>query len=687
MKAIAEYFRDLAADDRYFGAEPPTPDAEMLARIAEREIARRVEAHDADGRIHLRAADAEDTTPRDSAAMLPDGTDAAPRAADSSAMSLARDMAERVQTDDDTADDWTDPAPRRAAPASGTAESVADKLRRIRAVANPVSTAFAGGYSEDEHAQDFLAETAAELDEALAEDDAAELRDAPEVPAEDEAATDLRDDDEAEDEAAQADDSAPDDREDESLDDDAILAAVTSEPLAGQTPDEAETLDFDAMAYDDDIDAHDDIDALLGADVADAAAPAPAPEVETETSLDTAPEESVEETAEDIEDEIDDADEDAGSDEDTLAQLMADALGGETGADDTDTDTDTDTAQPLEARVVKMKRSEFEAVMAETGLARDDEDEAALSPEDEAELQRELAEVEAELAAAAQDDIDASGETEVAADDAEVASDHEDDDAETTHADDEWDEDEDETDHAVEASDPEADSARPAGSERLPRGADGAEADRMFREADTQLGDSEGTKRRSAIQHLRAAVAATRAEKKAGGDITKPADVAPYRLDLEQAVRPRRPVASGTARAERPATERPAPLRLVAEQRIDRPTEPVRPRRVSHSDLVAEAPAARNDDAASFADYAEQVGANSLTDLLEAAAAYLADVEGRDQFSRPMLMHKLREISDEGFSREDGLRSFGQLLRQGKLQKLKGGRFAVTPDTDFRQAG
>ena len=155
-------------------------------------------------------------------------------------------------------------------------------------------------------------------------------------------------------------------------------------------------------------------------------------------------------------------------------------------------------------------------------------------------------------------------------------------------------------------------------------------------------------------------------------------------------VRPRRPRATAAeaepVRSRRPASEpRQAPLKLVAEQRIDTPREPVRPRRVSAAQMAAEAETVATDGG--FSEFAEEIGATTLPELLEAAAAYMADVEGREQFSRPMLMGKLKEVDGESFTREDGLRSFGHLLREGKLQKVKGGRFSITDQTEFRAAG
>ena len=41
-------------------------------------------------------------------------------------------------------------------------------------------------------------------------------------------------------------------------------------------------------------------------------------------------------------------------------------------------------------------------------------------------------------------------------------------------------------------------------------------------------------------------------------------------------------------------------------------------------------------------------------------------------------------VGNAEFNREDGLRSFGQLLREGKIEKTGGGRFAAAQDIGFQ---
>lgn len=94
MKDIAEYFRDLAADDRYFGAEPPTPDVQMLHAIAENASRKSVEAEMQGDAVHLRQASTRPTEDQAEARMPDEADDSATE--DDTAVADVADVADVV---------------------------------------------------------------------------------------------------------------------------------------------------------------------------------------------------------------------------------------------------------------------------------------------------------------------------------------------------------------------------------------------------------------------------------------------------------------------------------------------------------------------------------------------------------------------------------------------------------------
>jgi hypothetical protein len=820
MKVIAEYFRDLAADDRYFGAEPPQPDADMLARIAQNEVSRRVEAREQDGKIVLsalagttvagaataRAAAIEE----DAEELTLDAQDdvIAEETSDIEEIAFDDSPVEAVSTDDaaDDADDTEDTATivedvddiAEVATTHETddAEDLTAEQVKVEEVAPQVETAELDEAVEDETAtSDFvdIEEVAPEADSVELEEDTAEV-DETEV-AETEVAEDAEPDMTADQETADAVAAEYDPEETDTAfiedendivpgqpDEDvsaffannpskgipvaAPVAAASQEALSEAAPapnsiaaklqriravvaqneergtsadyaedehadgasevnkdrpaveaefddesdlekpevvtdalaDIEDALDIDeardaASETDDEFaeDDTDDLDAILSridAQADDESDEDIAADELDEASLDDAIENAVDEgkAAEPLGNIFDEDDSSLESDDDSTAETEEDMAekaaamyAANVAADDETAASRTKSrivTRRMTTRVIKVKRADLEAAIEKGDLEEYDtpsqaeaesaesaqglndlapakSTETALSPEQQDDLARELAELEEDIARDDAKELLKEPKT-------------------------------------AKGIAPVVDEEKPrrvvTSRGLLPNLDDKGDAavNRLLVETDHQMDEPESATRRDAFAHLRAAVAAKKADSSINGNGSAADSDDVYREDLAEVVRPRRPL-SGPPQTERPSEPRPAPLKLVAEQRVQaeetRNEGPVQPRRVAA--VVEHAP--ETEDESEFAEYAAEVGATTLPQLLEAAAAFLCYVEGRDQFSRPQLMTKVREAGGpDGFSREDGLRSFGQLLRAGKIEKMKGGRFTVSDDIGYR---
>ncbi|WP_152972433.1 hypothetical protein [Aliiroseovarius crassostreae] len=807
MKSIAEYFRDLAADDRYFGAEPPTPDAEMLHRIAEREIQKRVEARVEKDGVVLRQADADVTTQTAIGATAVEAghllTDASTTAAENSASEHAPTSQAGAAQDEPTPsvtedEDIAQPeAPVAEVPQADEAPlntpvsgSIADKLSRIRAVVDEKRAEGAAAFvATDQYAEDqdldradvsnlFVdtdeiedlpdaveAEVEMDLDTApdtdtaaqdaegedaqppqnlRSEDDEAPLPDALTAEEENLSSAEIRklrrsrraqraqrlrelaraelaaqgmsqdedEDDEQpvselqeqglEEDAQPREDAQEESLQDEDLEDEndiaegsssisSVLATVAKHGRSNVTLDdeaadqdnqpsasvaetaEPETLDQDRGQGEDTISG---ILSRLNSEPK-------AEEAAEEASADIAEPE----IAETVETEADLAEQDDIDPEDTDLDMAEEAAterddlhAEETAEEDAAQEEEDTSPRPValrKPRVIRVRHVKGGQLSSPEDDASQDNENAMLTPEAEAELMAELAEAEAEAVAAQTDEISAQ------APQIEDAP-------------------------AIEEAPAEVATEERPETRDLPKltafddgGVSDSEnaLDRLLAEADTHMASTEVSRRRSAIAHLKAAVQAKRADDTHEDASGKNGDdsVGAYRDDLARVVRPRRPGMSGGSSRRMP------PLVLVSEQRVDEmetideaPAVPtssdiVRPRRVLRNpqadlarDEISEDTATEQLDAG-FIDYVEQTGAHKMGELLEAAACHTVLLNGYESFTRPRVMGMVRRyVGEEEFSREEGLRAFGKLLREGRIKRLKRGQFALTESTRFR---
>lgn len=755
MKAIAEYFRDLAAEDRYFGAEPPQPDAAMLHRIAEREVSRLVEAKVGDTGVSLR-----------------------PQAEPGHETPTARITGRPRMPHPGSA---TTQTPEVAAVAPTTIEpslqdiipsGVAAKLARIRQSVEPQPLP---AHLSDEALDPFvIAEDDSEPEDlAIGTSDVAGSEMLSRLGALINAPADDADEDTALLETAKPD--VPEDDVASTVDswlvetDDALLLSDVPETVqAADLPeDEGYPAAADTQPEFGDADVFADLAETLedepATSQADAATPIEAPLPEDAPIEASLPEDALpEDTPEAI------ASLEAALRDDPLAEALADSTAPE--ADDLPVVTAEVTAdfvptgdmEELEVASAPVETQD-DAVDAMAEAKADDAVDAMAEAEAEAvvEAAPEVLTLSDELAPTADPVSEAAAEAIVPEPapeydlepkaepvlDATPAPPKSGGKTKRVNS------------RVVRIHAEDDDAVDPSATRIVKPNGEDAEVARLLRQADDVMAEEGNRRRLDSIAHMKAAVAATEADRAATGEPAKPDSetrLDPYRDVLAQVVqpepepsaaekpgiKPRRKSVSVRPQEPRPGTIRPGmisppPLVLVSEQRIDRfdappptpapgpsalpdaaevsPMVGLRTGRLTgaigigaaaaspampHQKIVLEQPSRagavdtdEDDDLeedlteaheAGLASFADQVGVKSMADMLEAAAAYATCVEKRDNFTRPQLMRRLMaSAGGKAISREEGLRSFGTLLRTGRIEKVSRGQYVLAEHSPY----